>query len=589
VKYTAVHRVLLGLALAWVGPSRSTVADPSPDVAISAEPAGLKTAIAALGSSDAAQRDQAAAKIIAMGAEARQAISEAAHSEDPELRTRAAAILLKLPWYLPDDSPGVRQLLMSYGQLDSEKRKDVVYQLADLNRHGYEALTRLIVEEPSDDVRWAIVSMVRRTFNNADLENFRKLEMDPENAPLLAAAGHAWFPVPKELDRGVKLLRQALAVDLERPSNDGGEVEIAFDRLQNLALLNARYDEVAELLRLRARRGATDSEGEPSKAVLNLFAAHGKFGPLAGFDKDLQTYHDQLGDPRIMFALGKLYERCGQRALAQATIRSAFLVDLVSIYDRLEQGDFLIQQGWFDLAEGEFTTIYDLSADHSGDDPKPMPPDLYNANAHFRLARVAAGREDDFAAADEMQQALSLHHKAQGDLKGATEQGLRQEIAWHFLRAAHQKGDKIEVQHRLDELAGDVPSNPDIANDVVPFLREIGREKEAKELFDKVYQTLKDSTDARIEYPMVKNNLAWLCARCGEKKTEALQLAKEACQAMPDNAAYFDTLAEAYYQLGNYEEAVKQETRVVNARPSDRFLQAQLKRFQNAAKNKTEH
>lgn len=581
MKYPVVHRVLLGVALACVIPGHGAAGDSPPSIPVAAQPEGIHALIAALGSSDPDKRDAAAAKIIEMGAEARQAVFQASRMDDPELRARAASLLLKLPWYLPDDSPLVRQLLVPYGQLDADKRKETVYQLATRGQHGYEALARLVAEEPNDDVKWAVVSMVRETFDKGSLDYFRKLKPDAENAPLLAALGHAWLP--EDVAKGEKLLKAALVADLNSPANDGGEVEIAYDRLQNLALLDGRYDDVAQLLRQRARRGASDAEGNPTMAVLNLFGAHGKFGPLKGFEKDLETYHDELGDPRIMFALGKVYERSGQRALADAAYRSAFLADLVSIPQRFEQGDFLIRQGWLDLAEGEFTSIFDLTADHSGE-VEQMSPELDEANAHFRLAQVAAAREEDAAAADHMQKALELHFKGRGQLRGATDVGLRQEVNWHLLRAAKARGDKIEVGHHLDELAGDLPSNPDIANDVVPMLRELGREKEAQELFERTYASLQQTMDARSDHPMPKNNIAWLCARCGEHKGEALQLAQAATKAMPDNAAFLDTLAEANFQLGKYKEAAKLEERVVRARPGDRFLQGQLKRFEKAVK-----
>jgi len=80
----------------------------------------------ALASGDPAKRDEAAKALIRMGAEARHAVFEASRSEDPELRARAAELLLKLPWFLPDDSPEVRRLLVGYGQLDVEKRKEAV-------------------------------------------------------------------------------------------------------------------------------------------------------------------------------------------------------------------------------------------------------------------------------------------------------------------------------------------------------------------------------------------------------------------------------------------------------------------------------
>lgn len=572
MKFTAVYRVVLGAALACSGPVRGADLD---------ETQGrVRTAVGALASGDPAKRERATRTLLELGTEARRAVFEASRSDDPELRARASELLLKLPWYLPDDSPAVRQLLNDYGQLGVDKRRDVVNSLSELTQHGYDALLRLIEEEPSDDVKWAVVAGVRRVYHEGVLEGFRRLDTDVDSAPLLAAAGHAWMP--KDAARGAKLLRQALSLDLERPANDGGEVEAAYERLQNLALLAGRYDEVAQLLRLRAQRDATDDEGEASQAVLNLFAAHAKFGPLKGFDKDLQTYQARLSDPRVMFALGKAYERCGQRALADATFRAAFLVDLVSVGDRFTQGEFLMHQGWHDLAQAQFAAVFDLADDHSTERPQ-MTPELDMANAHFRLGQIAAARDEDQAAGEHIQKAMELHFKGGGMLRGATELSLRQEIDWHHLRAARAKGDQAEVARRLQYLISPAPVNPDVANDVVPMLRDAGREKEAKAVFDEVYQTLQQSWGTMADHPMPKNNLAWLSARCGERKDEALRLALEATRAMPDNAAFVDTLAEAHFQLGHYRQAVELETRVVAARPNDHFLQNQLKRFEDAA------
>lgn len=576
MKYPPVHRVLLGVWLALCG-ARAT-----------GEPVGtedrVRDAVAGLESADPATREASEKALLKMGAEARPAVVRASRSEDPAVRTAAASVLMRLPWYSPDDSPEVQQLLAEYGKRDVDERRLIVVQLSQRKQHGFDALARLINEEPSDDVKWAIVGAVRNEYRDDVLARFRTPDLTLSSAPPLAAAGHAYMP--KDAKRGANLLRAALAIDMDHPANDGGEVGAAYERLQNLALLAGNYDEVAKLLRMRAARNDTDEDGEPSTAVLELFAAHAKFGPLAGFDKDLTTFRDRLGDPRVMFALGKIYERAGQGALAAATYRSAFLVDLVSVQDRLDQGDFLLQQGWLDLAEGEFTAIFDLAPDHSGDPgrARPMPPQLDAANAHFRLARVGAAREDDPSAAEHMKKAMELHYQGNGQLNGSDDQTIWHEINWHALRAARAAGDKEEVNRRLMTFTSALPlRNPDIANDVVPLLRAAGRNREADEVYAKVREKIEVEAAQLPGHPMPKNNLAWLGARSGEQKADALRLALEATRAMPDNAAFVDTLAEAQFQNGNYAEAARLEAQVVRARPTDRFLQNQLKRFQEAA------
>ena len=173
-------------------------------------------------------------------------------------------------------------------------------------------------------------------------------------------------------------------------------------------------------------------------------------------------------------------------------------------------------------------------------------------------------------------------------MRNTTEREQWQEVHWRYLRAAQKHGDQVEVERRLAELMKDVAAlgNPDVVNDVVPMLKERGRAAEAKELFDRTYQGFKQKIQAAPEQPRDKNNLAWLCSRCGENTQEALALAKEASAAAPDNAAFMDTLAEAYFRNGQYDKAVEIEKKVVLLRPGDRFLEGQLRKFEAAAVGK---
>jgi hypothetical protein len=84
------------------------------------------------------------------------------------------------------------------------------------------------------------------------------------------------------------------------------------------------------------------------------------------------------------------------------------------------------------------------------------------------------------------------------------------------------------------------------------------------------------------------NNLAWTLLTSKDKSlrdpVRALELAKNAVQADP-NAVYLDTLAEAWFQNGDAEQAASFAERALDARGAARemkHLQAQLKRFSNA-------
>jgi len=75
------------------------------------------------------------------------------------------------------------------------------------------------------------------------------------------------------------------------------------------------------------------------------------------------------------------------------------------------------------------------------------------------------------------------------------------------------------------------------------------------------------------------NTIAWLDARCDENLPEALKQATNAVAALPDSAAFIDTLAEVNYHLGNYTKAAELETRALELNPGDDFMTGQLAKF----------
>src|SRR5688500_6311833 len=202
-RHCAARRTLAGVKSPWshvvvltlAGLVLGVAPEPSPEA-----PPGLDLLVVRLASSDPQEREEAAKALMARGAEARPAVMRAMRSDDPELRAGAARVLLQLPWYLPDDSPNVRRLLERYGQVDALGRMQIVNSLSEQTNHGFDALERLIVEEPDDQVKWAIVRVLRFCYREPVLERFRKLApaegapVGAASAPVLAAAGHAWFP-----------------------------------------------------------------------------------------------------------------------------------------------------------------------------------------------------------------------------------------------------------------------------------------------------------------------------------------------------------------------------------------------------------
>ena len=75
------------------------------------------------------------------------------------------------------------------------------------------------------------------------------------------------------------------------------------------------------------------------------------------------------------------------------------------------------------------------------------------------------------------------------------------------------------------------------------------------------------------------NSLAWYAASNGLYLNQALEAAKRAVAAKPDDSNILDTLAEAHYRLGQIEEALKVESRALELAPQDEYLKGQIERF----------
>ncbi|UCG30339.1 MAG: DUF1028 domain-containing protein [candidate division WOR-3 bacterium] len=115
------------------------------------------------------------------------------------------------------------------------------------------------------------------------------------------------------------------------------------------------------------------------------------------------------------------------------------------------------------------------------------------------------------------------------------------------------------------------------------YLRLAGEQKEKENTFlKKTYSLLTKALQSDLESPEVYNSLAWEFALLKKYPEETLQAAKKAHALAPDDANIMDTVAEAYYAAGKYEEAVKWETNALQIEPENAFFLGQLEKYKNA-------
>jgi len=115
------------------------------------------------------------------------------------------------------------------------------------------------------------------------------------------------------------------------------------------------------------------------------------------------------------------------------------------------------------------------------------------------------------------------------------------------------------------------------------YLRLAGEQKDKENIFlEKTYSLLTKALKSDLESPEVYNSLAWEFALLKKYPEETIRAAKKAHALAPDDANIMDTMAEAYYAAGNYEEAIRWETNALKIEPDNAFFLGQLEKYKTA-------
>ena len=539
-----------------------------------------------LGDSNPERRTQAAEALIAMGRAARPAILRACENDDPQVRLTAQQLILKFPFDAPDDPRGVIGYLTQYGHPAPATRASYLRSIVSASGPAApRILMRLVQEEPSDEVRWEIVTMLVRTADRA------KIAPPPEpsgynaHSPNLALA--AWLWETRDDATAARLYRRWLDVEDAAPTIDRGAAIFAFKALGNAALRAGDFDTVARALRVQVHRNPLANTADlfaRATRLDELFALHAAFGPLAGFQADLASAGpDDMARPQRLYAIGRLYQRrAGQNLLADACFRAAYAASAGVPTLRDDTGEFLMNHGWYDLAESEVAAFLAVA---------PGVRSIATANAHLRMGVLLARRGQDLDAARQQEMALESLANLGGTLTrvrdGRTYSNdevrdqLRAEIHWHYFRAARDAKDQAEMDKQVAALLTLHPEDTSIVLDVVPTLLEAGRRADVVTLFTRPYNTLRASLDQAPTDTERMNNLAWFCARCDQKLDLSLSLVSACLKKSPDNSAFLDTAAEVHFHLGHVQKAIDLEKRAIQRRPDTPFLKSQLKRFES--------
>ena len=116
---------------------------------------------------------------------------------------------------------------------------------------------------------------------------------------------------------------------------------------------------------------------------------------------------------------------------------------------------------------------------------------------------------------------------------------------------------------------------------------------EALQMLAYVYYKMnreKDSLASYMKYlelhpddPSAMNGFAWFCAKRKFGFEEALPVALKAADLSDRDSGILDTLAELYYAMGDYGNAIKIGEEALSKEPEDQYLKDQLVKFQTAS------
>src|ERR1700722_11871727 len=425
---------------------------------------------------------------------------QAMESAPPEIRTQLSQILLRRPWVGPNDPQPVQLAMTDYGQLGADERCQRAQMLAELpSAAGQDALIRILQYDPSTAVRWqsAEVLRLRLNDNTPPLQQLRDLPIDDQttNVPLLATVGWAWHEVdPHRTD---KFLAQAIAADAAHPAAMNGQLDFAYLWLVHHALDDQRNEDPPALLRQQSATTSWDADSIP-QPVASLFALHAQAGPFPGFVADLHLYRTYLSRPEILYCLAHLAGREGLLSLDPLLTLTAMAAGGISPAHHLQTGSFLAEQGWLDPGQRELRLALFLCDASSSDE---------TVNIYFRLAQIAAERNDELAIAQNLESALLHLSGSDHELQRTTPMGDElpwsvadawAEVHWHYLRAAQASNDLPALQDHLqklldlDKLGQVLHKDPGLASDVIPALQQTGRTADAEKYFNSAYKDLSD-------------------------------------------------------------------------------------------------
>jgi tetratricopeptide (TPR) repeat protein len=164
------------------------------------------------------------------------------------------------------------------------------------------------------------------------------------------------------------------------------------------------------------------------------------------------------------------------------------------------------------------------------------------------------------------------------DLDPRNEKGRNAEILYALGEANYNDNQYADAKPYFDRLVRDYPDS-DLAHD---GLKRLAATEYKLGNRDAAVATYWKATEKKADDAGALNGFAWFCAQRKIGLDKALPVAQKAADLSGRDPGILDTLAEVYFAMGDYDNAIKVEEEAAAKDPKDTYLRGQIEKFKKA-------
>ncbi len=555
----------------------------------------IRWLIEQLGHSDYHMREQAQAELTKLGFAAFEALSEVVDNptkyKDQELAARAKYLLrtIRAAWASHDDPPEVQNLLKDYESQPMAGKISRMRELAALpNGAGLPAICRLVrYERPLVLSRQAVVQLLLRR-GATDPPTLREAEIVAKHLGASNRVAADWL--------------RCWALFADNPEQAAAKWHALIESERNLLRAgdqDTNRDILAAMLRFEI--GWSKQLGRPEQVVLALreviLLEPGSDHSLeellewmleqkawSSVDELAERFQDRLAANAIlMYQLARSHKLRGDSARAEEVVQQALRTNpggrLEDLLKHRAAAHWLRRRGLADWAEQEFRHVIDNSGQNH----------TLKVSAQIELAEMFHDRGHHLQAAELLKQACQTQEEQSAAFSAANIGAIRSRM-YYFLACDSQLRNQPDKQRQyllkavpLDEEVDTLDVDLDA---VIALYRMKDNTPEQRRSLSALiarmaeeYENDIEAEDPLPERAKAMNHYAWLVANTEGDLDKALRYSLRSIELAPDVGAYHDTLAHVYFAKGDYENAVRCQTRAAQLEPHSSAINRQLEFF----------